>query len=301
MNIGPPDMPDYSDKGIPLVTQQEASKPKLPPPLDTKVLFLQLLDAPMYRPFKLYQAAASQVARLCKLEFTYDRFCPTCARETPWSSYVTPQIANKTIGWEGTRHLQNNCVRCKNVESVWFVYDAVDEYTDDNGRTPTIFKVGQVPSLASFHGQDLARYVEVVSPRQRDDFLRAVEAAANGFAAGACTYLRRVLEGILNEARDAHMQAQSLTEWPEYDKAKTNKKMELLKDGLPPFLIENKRLYNLLSQGIHTLPDEECQELYPVLREAIELIFEEKLEKLEREVHRKKVARFIAQNDNPKN
>lgn len=280
--------------------QDPASRPVIPAPLSSADLLLGLVDAPMYRPFFLHTDSASQIARLCKLDLAYDRFCPTCRKETPWTTHITQVNREKSTNWGGYRHLQNYCKRCKDWEYVWLYFEEVDDLDPEPGLA-FVVKVGQYPSVAVFHGQDMARYTQVSTQRQRDDFTKAVEAASHGFAAGACTYLRRVLEGILNEARDAHMKDNALQDWPEYDKAKTNKKMELLKDRLPPFLTENKRLYNLLSQGIHSLPDDECQELYPVLREAIELLFEERLAQAERDNHRKKVSMFIAQNDNPKN
>lgn len=276
------------------------NKPEPPAMLSFEELFHEVIDAPMYRTVLLHVDAVPQVARLCRTEYEYDRFCPTCGKETPWQTYVSASMASKSAAWAGVRQLQNYCKRCKLWESIWLEFNPADDM-DPNGGVSTLTKIGQNPSVAAFHGNDMARFMPVTTERQRADFTKAVEGAAHGFAAGAVTYLRRVLESILNDARDAHMKDAGLADWPEYKAAKTNKKMELLKDRLPPFLTENKRLYNLLSQGIHSLPDEECQELYPMLRQAIELLFDEKLDQLEKEKHRAKVALFIAQNDNPKN
>ena len=87
----------------------------------------------------------------------------------------------------------------------------------------------------------------------------------------------------------------------EYAKAKTAKKMMLLVGYLPSFLLDNKRLYNLLSQGIHTLPDADCQELFPKLRQAIELIFKGRHDLLAQKKHADDIAKFIRDSDNPKN
>jgi hypothetical protein len=56
----------------------------------------------------------------------------------------------------------------------------------------------------------------------------------------------------------------------------------LLRDHLPEFLFENRSIYGILSKGIHELSEEECKEYFPVVRGAIEMILDAKLQEVER-------------------
>jgi hypothetical protein len=125
-----------------------------------------------------------------------------------------------------------------------------------------------------------------------------VQSASQGFAAGACMYLRRVLESIKKEALDERRQTGVDEAWEaDYKAAKTNRQMEMLAGFLPDFLLKNKRLYNLLSEGLHNLSDDECRELFPYLRQAIELVFKGRQDLLEARKREDEISRFISQND----
>lgn len=49
----------------------------------------------------------------------------------------------------------------------------------------------------------------------------------------------------------------------------------LLKNSIPEFPVNNKTLYSILSKGIHELSEEECLDIFPVLKTAIEYILDE--------------------------
>jgi hypothetical protein len=60
-------------------------------------------------------------------------------------------------------------------------------------------------------------------------------------------------------------------------------RIELLKDELPEFLVENKAMYSILSKGIHELSEEECLTAFPILKVGIEIILDVKLEAAKKE------------------
>ncbi len=98
----------------------------------------------------------------------------------------------------------------------------------------------------------------------------------------------------MDEERDAEMKAKGVTEWKEYQEAKNVvQRMKLLGDRLPEFLVENPMLYKVLSHGIHSLSEDECAALYPNLRAAIQLLFEDRLEKYRKAKHREKLAKEL--------
>lgn len=269
-----------------------------PRQLTTLELFAQVRELPIYGKIELHTSKTSQIAKLRKCTVKFDRFCPDCQKETSWTPQVTEDVTLKKWHWEGLNVLSNECDRCKNLEYIWLMYSPNDNELEDDEPPAVLEKVGQSPSLASFHGNDVAEFEKVTTREQRSDYLRAVRAFSQSFSAGACTYLRRVVEGLMTEERANHMKEKGLTEWKEYDSApNVLKKMQLLGDRLPSFLVENPQLYRVLSQGIHSLSEEECQELFPNLQRAILFLFRQRL-RLKRENDEKAdLASFIARSD----
>lgn len=49
-------------------------------------------------------------------------------------------------------------------------------------------------------------------------------------------------------------------------------KISLLKDFVPQVLIDNRKVYSIISLGIHELKEEECEKYYPYLKSVIEQV-----------------------------
>jgi hypothetical protein len=60
-------------------------------------------------------------------------------------------------------------------------------------------------------------------------------------------------------------------------------KIEMLTQHLPKFLVENRKLYGIMSVGVYTLSEADCLTAFPVVRVGIELMLDEQLEKYARE------------------
>lgn len=137
-------------------------------------------------------------------------------------------------------------------------------------------KVGQSPSMADISEAELRPYSKVLSPEEYRELTRAVGLASHGIGIGSFVYLRRIFERLIEEAR---ADSSKLTGWDEaaFQQARMDDKIELLKPHLPPFLVEQRKLYSILSKGIHSLTDKECLESFPVVRVGIELILDQKV------------------------
>lgn len=59
-------------------------------------------------------------------------------------------------------------------------------------------------------------------------------------------------------------------------------KIENLSKYLSEFLVENKKMYSILSKGIHELEEDECLQHFDTLRVGIEIILDETLDELKR-------------------
>lgn len=60
-----------------------------------------------------------------------------------------------------------------------------------------------------------------------------------------------------------------------------SERIDLLKSHLPDFLVRNKKIYSILSLGVHELDERVCLDFFPVLRSSIVVILEEDKRKLE--------------------
>lgn len=143
-------------------------------------------------------------------------------------------------------------------------------------RNGTVQKIGQYPSIADLHLADLAKYRKILGS-QYAELARGVGLFTHGIGIGAFVYLRRIFERMVEEA---HVEASSQVGWDEdeYQKGRMAEKIKLLHAYLPDYVVENSGVYSIMSKGIHELGEAECQEHFPVVRAALELILDEKLE-----------------------
>lgn len=149
---------------------------------------------------------------------------------------------------------------------------------DDKG----LQKIGQYPSIADLHTAQLKEYKGVLSQDQSRELSKGVGLFAHGIGIGSFVYLRRVFEQLIESARQ---KASTDKGWDDaaYAKSRMDEKILILKDRLPQFLVENRAVYGILSKGIHELSEKECLTYFPVVKDAIDHILEEQLEKKKRE------------------
>ncbi|MBD2130542.1 hypothetical protein NDI39_25805 [Microcoleus sp. ZQ-A2] len=96
---------------------------------------------------------------------------------------------------------------------------------------------------------------------------------------------------------EAHQEAIKTNSWNEdhYKTKRMDEKIGLLKDYLPEFLVKNKIIYSILSKGIHELSEDKCLKFFDTVKLGIELILDEKLEKLDREAKIKKAEKSLSE------
>lgn len=147
-----------------------------------------------------------------------------------------------------------------------------------------IIKVGQFPSIADLQSNDIEKYRKVLSKERFKDFKRGIGLVSHGIGVGSFVYLRRIFEDLIAEA---HQEAIKNSDWMKENEEAYNtngirviEKILLLKDFLPEYLVQNRNIYGILSKGIHSLSEDECLEYYPVIKIGIELILDERLEKV---------------------
>jgi hypothetical protein len=154
-----------------------------------------------------------------------------------------------------------------------------------------IMKIGQFPSIADIERSGLKKYRKILKD-QFKEFSRAVGLCSHGIGIGSFVYLRRIFERLIEEA---YLIAKEESGWDEqkYQGQRMNEKILTLKEQLPSFLVEQRKIYGILSKGIHELSEEECLSAFPAIRVGIELILDEKIEKEEREKKIREVSKAL--------
>lgn len=207
---------------------------------------------------------------------TIDVYCPSCQRETifnptqrenDWLDKFDTHIIK-----EGVQYAHFFCSRSHCGSSLYFVFIIYNK---------TITKIGQFPSIADLISPEIKKYGAVLGSNLISDWQKAIGLKAHGIGAGSYVYLRRIIETMVNDASALALKENKLDE-NAYSKSRWPEKIKMLSEYLPDYLIQNAKVYSVLSKGVHELSEEECSDYFDVIHTSIEIICEEKLTKLER-------------------
>ena len=116
----------------------------------------------------------------------------------------------------------------------------------------------------------------------KSDYKNAIRNHMEGDNIAAFVYLRRMVEKYVDyvyEKNKCKIQI-SKTCFSKKKKKKSTDKISLLEGFVPQMLIDNQKIYSILSLGIHELNEEKCKEYYPSLKEAIDRVLSAELDKM---------------------
>jgi hypothetical protein len=277
--------------------------------METPTPEIYYIETPLYKKTKITESNFEEIQRIEFFKGTLDTYCVDCEKESvfrfrlnklqellaggvPATNFPlgkgTPRLVSSTTknaadepsprtrAWmvycsqPRTYPIEFECTRDKNHVLYFFVRIQDSE----------IMKVGQYPTLADLQGIEIKRYRQVLGGESYSEFNRAIGLSSHGVGIGAFVYLRRIFESLIEEARLDAMKDKS---WNDnvFIQSRMDEKIEILKVRLPIFLVENRSMYSILSNGVHELKEDECLEFFEPLRVAIELILDEKIKKIE--------------------
>lgn len=176
------------------------------------------------------------------------------------------------------RNYSFTCVSCRSKKKDYFVRQSIK---DD---IVTFEKVGETPRPKLERDKQLENFFA----NDSDNYQKAIVCLANGYGIAAFAYMRRIIEqnietllNLLSEdtsSSDDKEIAQALSELkkesPMSDKIKVANKAlpDYLKpDGLNPL----GKLYQILSEGVHSMSDSECLERATNLKACIKYLVSE--------------------------
>jgi hypothetical protein len=144
----------------------------------------------------------------------------------------------------------------------------------------TVEKVGQYPSLATISNDEVSPYRQGMNRIDSSEFHKAIGLAAHGVGVGSFVYLRRVFERLIYGRFEEFKITEGWTD-DQFYPVRMEEKVALLKDHLPEFLVQNRKIYSILSIGIHELSEDACLSYFEVMKQSIFVILEDDKKKKE--------------------
>ncbi|MBI3465505.1 MAG: hypothetical protein HY000_20995 [Planctomycetes bacterium] len=151
------------------------------------------------------------------------------------------------------------------------------------GEPRQITKIGQFPSQRDLASGAIKRYrrrLDRLGPTMAKEYATALGLHAHGVGIGSFVYLRRIFETLVEEA---HKTAMAKPAWDEdsYAKARMSEKIDLLRGILPGTLVQNRKVYGILSKGLHELGEEECLRYFQIVDCGIRVFLDEAIRRKE--------------------
>jgi hypothetical protein len=223
-----------------------------------------LFNTPLYSRLAVQQK--QQLEELF-LGSKFDGHCVECGRSTTYTyepNWVEPSSYFRSF--DGTTRFPMDLICARNTDHTIRFHIRINKYV--------IEKVGQYPSLADIANDESKTYRRVLKASDARELHTAIGLAAHGVGIGSYVYLRRIFEHLISRRFEEHKAEQGWDD-ADYAKRRMDEKIDLIKQYLPPFLVRNKKIYSILSLGIHELDDDDCRAFFPVLRQSIVTILEE--------------------------
>jgi hypothetical protein len=243
-------------------------------------------ETPLYETLEFNEESWKQASGIWERDFVIDGYCTWCQKDATFTRQHRPALphpSNYKTSYSGAHEVVIECAR---TEFHAYTFH-LRKYTDK------IFKTGQWPSLADIQFAALKDYRKILSKEDNSELHRAIGLAAHGVGVGAFVYLRRVLERLLERTFEAGEKAHNWRR-EEYQRLRTTERISMMKEVLPDFLVENARIYGILSKGIHELSEDECRGVFTVLKAAIVEILEDERQAAEKLARRKAITQVLS-------
>lgn len=236
-----------------------------------------LFTAPLYAKYKIGddKELLHHLFGRAGVPYRFDAHCPYCGKSTTWTLSRTLGIPNSEA-WAALEKrialddMEVTCGRVSGHKVTFYLYLA----------NKALEKIGQFPSLASIANDETRAFRGILSANDASEFHKAIGLAAHGVGVGSFVYLRRIFENLVFGRYQEYKEAEG---WDDdaFNRLRMSEKIEFLKGHLPPFLVENSKIYGILSAGIHELTEESCLSFFNVLKQSIIIILEEDKKKQE--------------------
>lgn len=159
----------------------------------------------------------------------------------------------------------------------------------------TIMKIGQNPSIYDMNENiNNKKFLKLLDGEYEKYYKTACSLYSFNSCIGAMVYLRRIFEKLLIETFNDNKVEIAIDE-NEFRYKRVEEKVQILKPYLPKVLYEQgfNNVYVKISDGVHNLSEDECQVIFPVLKDAIEEILIEKIQLKEKAERISKISKGL--------
>ena len=226
-----------------------------------------------------------------------EEHCPYCKQSRPFQD-MRPRVPGSAYSVEalktGITDFEFKCASCRRSTIFIFVEQRI---TDE---TITLMKFGELPRKVLERDPILQKFFSEDS----DNFEKATVCLVNGYGIAAFAYFRRIIENNIIKLLDlirADIQASEsesglLEAIAELKKTSPmREKIKIANKALPSYLVPDGlnplgRLYQVLSEGVHSFSDEQCLERSSHVKECIRFLVGELATRAE---HRKRFKGMI--------
>ncbi|MBZ9782781.1 hypothetical protein ACE1YR_12085 [Pseudomonas sp. K1(2024)] len=251
------------------------------------------VDLPLYAFYKVTEENFNDFLIFTQRDAVIDSFCPYCSKDSTFKRQDNGYNQGRTTldsWWEYFPFIEFR-FKCSRDNNHAISYSF--QFDENQG----VQKIGQYPSTYDVAAPSVKRYRKILGEDRCRELVKAIGLFTHGVGAGSLIYLRRLLEYLLEKA---HLEAQQSETWKktnsvDFSRASVGEKIKALSDYLPEYLVNNKKIYSVLSLGIHSGSEEECMKQFPILRTAIELILDQKIEDAKRKRKEKEITTLLHQ------
>ncbi len=250
---------------------------------------------PLYDKLELNSALEYKLVDVLRFSGKLDMFCVGCNKESTFIGFdnLTDYVPGVRYSSGSTRLMERVFtlpkyfahkkvftvkLKCSRNENHLMLFNF---YIKEN----ILIKIGQYPSLMDIAHHSLKKYKRLLGIDHYQEFNRAIGLAALNVGLGSFIYLKRIFDHLLEDAHKAIFANEKWNEL-EYLASPMQKRIGLLKNHLPAFLVEKRELFSILNKDVHELSEAECLKYFPLLQGAIEAILDDKLTEISRDQKR---------------
>lgn len=215
------------------------------------------------------------ILKLTELQF----YCEKCEMSKPFHNISLDSIifSYRSNQYGGFNEVTFDCVTCKKERKKFYLL-----VLRINNETFRVEKIGEYPQKELPKSRELSKFFK----QDKDEYNKAVICIAHGFGVAAFAYMRRIVENNIFSLLDLIQEgvepnstlAKSIAELkitsPMSDRIKiaNNALPDYLKpDGFNPL----GQIYGLLSDGVHSLSDNDCLDKAENLQACLEFLISE--------------------------
>lgn len=278
-----------------------------PPEVEEQVKIIQdiIENKPPYSPLEwninLYPA-------LTKIKsLAIDDYCKNCETTKVFNNInpiIMDEIFSEDVGYRPVCvPVSGSCVNIPNPNEVFKTKQYISSiklkcakcgeihYYSILFKGDKIVKIGQYPSFAGKEKHELEKYKNIIS-KYYIELIRSVNAYSQHMGIAAFVYLRRIYEHIV-ETEYAQLSEVNKNGNVSFDEKM--KEVDKQINIIPTELDAHKsKIYSVLSKGIHEYEEEECYDMYPMMKAIIIIMLDKYLSEKEKKKQLKDLEKFLS-------